>query len=264
MSSEVKEKVESALPHFYNGQKMNHCVTNFYRHGDDYIAHHSDKDLDLDKTGAIVSVSIGSERILELRRRAEPRDLTRIVLPHGSMLLLGPVTNKFFTHSILPIESDTKCLPTEVDELDENARISLTLRHVTTYMDTETRRLFGQGVEIDTLQELRRAQRWDNICFVLGLGAAQQFVRSLANQDNFLAPILEKALPLTLTHRSYSGSDDRRAVLKSLAQESVVMLGSATLAWLSYARVRNLLLQRKEERAARQFFTSQSTSGTKY
>ena len=85
---------------------MNHCVANYYRHGNDFIAHHSDKDLDLDRNGAIVSVSIGAERILELRRRAEPRDVTRLILPHASMLIIGPVTNKFYTHSILAVPKE--------------------------------------------------------------------------------------------------------------------------------------------------------------
>ncbi|CAM9556249.1 unnamed protein product, partial [Heterosigma akashiwo] len=80
---------------------MNHCVTNFYRDGNDYIAHHFDKDLDLNSDAVIVSVSLGSPRVLELKRRAEPHDITRVVLPHRSMFVLGPKTNKLFTHSIL-------------------------------------------------------------------------------------------------------------------------------------------------------------------
>lgn len=109
----IKEKVEGALQPIF-AQTMNHCVTNYYRDGHDFISHHSDKDLDLNPEAVIVSVSLGDERVLELKRRSEPRDVTRLVLPHRSMLVLGPITNRLFSHSILPKEDSTE------------ARISLT------------------------------------------------------------------------------------------------------------------------------------------
>eukprot|EP00957_Ditylum_brightwellii_P007616 576421-Ditylum_brightwellii.AAC.1 len=71
----IKAQVEASLQPLVE-QRMNHCVTNWYRDGQDFIAHHSDKDLDLLEDGVIVSVSLGSERILELRRKTEPRDAT--------------------------------------------------------------------------------------------------------------------------------------------------------------------------------------------
>lgn len=281
LSLEIKEKVETALPQFYGNQKMkqfNHCVTNLYRDGDDYIAHHSDKDLDLDSSAAIVSVSVGAERILELRRRAEPRDLTRLVLPHGSMLLLGPVTNQYFTHSILPVERDIPLhpIPPPVEgaddayQLDNNARISLTLRNVTTYMDTKTQGKFGEGVNTPTLQALRRAQRWDSLYFLLGFSALQNVLR----QEQFLPTTLERVvrrMPWSMLNSFGISSQARSArdrvsptALQSLVEESLVVLGSAGLAWISYGWLRRLYLKRKEEHAARQFFTSKSTSGTKY
>eukprot|EP00591_Stephanopyxis_turris_P013869 CAMPEP_0195541086 /NCGR_PEP_ID=MMETSP0794_2-20130614/50904_1 /TAXON_ID=515487 /ORGANISM="Stephanopyxis turris, Strain CCMP 815" /LENGTH=131 /DNA_ID=CAMNT_0040675171 /DNA_START=164 /DNA_END=559 /DNA_ORIENTATION=- len=61
----IERRVESALCSLVE-QKMNHCVANFYRDRNDFIAHHNDKDLDLNKSGAIVSVSLGEKRILEL------------------------------------------------------------------------------------------------------------------------------------------------------------------------------------------------------
>ena len=48
---------------------FNHCVTNYYRPLTNYlIDHHSGKDLDLHKSGVIVSLSIGEELTLELKR----------------------------------------------------------------------------------------------------------------------------------------------------------------------------------------------------
>ena len=154
----IKDSVEDALLPLWD-QRMNHAVTNLYRSGTDFIDHHSDKDLDLDRTGVIVSVSLGEERILELRRRAEPRDITRIVLPHGSMLVLGPLSNKYFTHSILKKKDST------------GPRLSLTMRNVKTFLDTKSGRLFGQGVAAKTLEEVRRATAVENMLLVTSSAA---------------------------------------------------------------------------------------------
>jgi len=158
LSLKVKKAVEKNLGPLVQ-QEMNHCVTNYYRDGFDFIGHHSDKDLDLDKDGVIVSVSFGDERILELKRRASPYDTTRIVLPHGSMLVLGPFTNKFFTHSILTKEESTE------------PRISLTFRRVLTFMDLSTGRLCGEGVSTSSLAEIRKNVRRDDLLFLVGFGA---------------------------------------------------------------------------------------------
>ena len=100
-SLSIKHHVEAALKPLYT-QTMNHCVTNLYRMGSDRIDHHSDKDLDLNREGVIVSVSLGCARIMELRDRVYPHDVARIELPANSMFVLGPCTNARFTHSVLP------------------------------------------------------------------------------------------------------------------------------------------------------------------
>jgi hypothetical protein len=162
-SLRIKSAVESNL---LVEQSMNHCVTNYYRDGKDFIQHHSDKDLDLNREGVIVSVSLGDERILELKRRAEPRDVTQIKLPHRSMLVLGPKTNKEFTHSILQKEEE---------EDDDSAaaakkiRASLTLRECKTFMDLKSGRMFGAGVVgPQSLQEIRTQQLVEHSVFFGG------------------------------------------------------------------------------------------------
>ena len=278
-SLHVKSKVEEALPHFYNNQKMNHCVTNFYRHGNDYIAHHSDKDLDLDRQGAIVSVSIGGERVLELRRRAEPRDLTRVLLPHGSMLLLGPVTNKYFTHSILPVVKDDNDKANKMDLLntassdgnntpafEDGARISLTLRNVKTFMDSTSQRLYGQGVKCKTLQDLKRSQRWERISFILGFGSLVHY----AMQYHKCFPSLQRTLlgpaqsSVAYSSRGTLSSCGTTVTAQSLLRDSITLLGSISVALWSYTKLLKLYYKRREERAAREFFTKTSTSGTRY
>ena len=290
LSLSIKEKVETALPQFYNGQRMNHCVTNYYRNSTDFIGHHSDKDLDLDKHGAIVSVSIGCERILELRRRAEPRDITRVVLPHGSMLLLGPITNQYFTHSILPASEtgDEPAATTEtsttddnnnITKYDANARISLTLRHVVTYMDTTNRRLFGEGVnDCPTLHDLRRSRQWERINFGVGFGTIWKSFWKYAAKNYTLPKAITNALPWSVSGRlptiptsppapSSSSISSRRediSTIQSIVQEATIVLGCAVVSWWSYSKFLQWYHQRKEEASAREFFTRKSTSGTKY
>jgi len=180
----VKHAVEQSLRPLYI-QHMNHCVTNLYRTGSDNIQHHSDKDLDLNREGVIVSVSLGSKRIMEVRDRVWPHDAVRVELPSGSMFVLGPYTNARFTHSILPMpkeegegrsgimvgkekqrrgggakrisfsqqtqdegddDIDDSCNNIAKCSIEKGGRISLTFRDVRTFLDGRTQRLFGQGI----------------------------------------------------------------------------------------------------------------------
>jgi hypothetical protein len=222
LSYKVKKAVEKNLGPF-SGQEMNHCVTNYYRDGFDYIGHHSDKDLDLDKEGVIVSVSLGDERILELKRKDHPQDSYRFILPHGSMLILGPWTNKYFTHSIVQKEGSTQ------------PRISLTFRRVLTFLDTRSGRLFGEGVTTKTLSELRNLEQWENIYFAAGLGSFVSVALQMTNKAN-----------------------------QKCISTGVVATGLVVLTYVSFRKVTLFWKKRKEEHAARAFFSNASVHGTKY
>ena len=225
ISLKIKEAVEKNLIPLVD-QVMNHCVTNYYRNGDDFIGHHSDKNLDLDKGGVIISVSLGDERILELKRRASPNDTTRINLPHGSMLVLGPYTNKYFTHSILTKEGSSQ------------PRISLTYRRVLTYLDQGTGRLFGEGVTSKSLSELQKNSRTDTLSSTIGLGA----------------------ISAALFH-SMSKSKQLNMKPNALIILSTSLLG---LSYLALKRVRLMLFKQREENEARISFSKASVHGTKY
>lgn len=221
-SLEIKKAVEEQL---LIPQIMNHCVTNYYRDGNDFIAHHSDKDLDLNRSGVIVSVSLGDDRILELRRRTEPHDITRIILPQRSMLVLGPKTNKQFSHSILPKKDSTK------------ARISLTLRDVKTFMDLNTGRLFGQGVKHDSLAQLRsRTLMEDSILFSTFCAFSALMMMPKGRGD--------KAISSTNAHLIWTG----------VFATSTYFVRAMAYKWY----------RRQEEDNARDFFSKSSLSGTKY
>jgi hypothetical protein len=216
-SLKIKQAVEQALQPLVT-QTMNHCVTNYYRDGSDFIAHHSDKDLDLNRDGVIVSVSLGDERIMELRRRTEPKDVTRIVLPHRSMLVLGPKTNQQFSHSILPKEGSPKI------------RISLTLREVKTFLDLSTGRLFGQGVEAKSLEDLRARHMVENTACFGGFCALSAWLVS-----------------------------SKRPMNQCAFWAGLLAAGSLSVRFFTDARHRQ-----QEERSAREFFSKTSMSGTKY
>lgn len=220
-SRKIKEAVEESLAPLVL-QTMNHCVTNYYRDGEDFIDHHSDKDLDLNQQGVIVSVSLGDERVMELRRRADPRDVTRITLPHGSILVLGPKTNKQFTHSILRKKGSTE------------PRISLTLREVKTYMDLKTGRLFGQGVSTDSLSDIRRVNLVENCLFFAGFSAVSAIMVS------------------------------KQKVAMTTNVACLLLAGLFTTGSFSFRYLADNARKRREERAARDFFSRSSSSGTKY
>uniref|UniRef100_A0A7S3L7Z8 Fe2OG dioxygenase domain-containing protein n=1 Tax=Amphora coffeiformis TaxID=265554 RepID=A0A7S3L7Z8_9STRA len=227
-STLIKEAVEQALRPLWN-QTMNHCVANYYRNGDDFIAHHSDKDLDLNREGVIVSVSLGEGRIMELRRRAEPKDTTRVLLPHGSMLVLGPKTNEKWTHSILKKKDST--MP----------RISLTTRDCKTFMDMKTKRLFGQGTENKTLESLRLSQLVDNTLFV---GAISLLCAATVGSKKW-------------NHHPHADN--------LIDSTSLLLVGGLfTGGFLSFQKLRAMYYKRRDEKSAREFFSKKSAGGTKY
>merc|ERR1712232_470112 len=70
----------------------------------------------------------------------------------------GPQTNKHFSHSILKKEGSLE------------PRISLTLREVKTFKDLKSGRLFGQGVQTKSLQDIQYWQWMERLILLSGLG----------------------------------------------------------------------------------------------
>lgn len=122
------------------GQEMNHCVGNLYQHGRDFIGPHADKMLDIMRGSCITTLSLGAERPMVLERRGadenEPKQ--SIQLPHGSLFVIGPETNRFWLHSIPAVDFDV------------GHRISLTIREVGSFFDLGSGRVTGQGSSAQT------------------------------------------------------------------------------------------------------------------
>ena len=165
--AQIRTYVERAV-----GHSVNHVLIQWYRSGADYISEHSDKTVDIVRGSKIVNVSLGAQRTMTLRRKKDPatfvshgadaeseddaqlqphspgvpREHQRVHLPHNSMFVLGPLTNERWMHAVRTDKRppSTKCP-------GENAfggeRISLTFRHIGTFVNKDQTRIWGQGAK---------------------------------------------------------------------------------------------------------------------
>ena len=278
----IKTAVEEALKPLYN-QSMNHCVTNLYRTGTDRIDRHSDKDLDLNRSGVIVSVSIGSKRIMEVRDRVFPHDTCYVELPSGSMFVLGPYTNARFTHAILPMEEIEEHSNRRVgfakkgenassEKLDVDAtcnvlvggRISLTLRDVRTFLDVKTDRLFGQGISSSVDSPIVLDD--NGVITKESLTKAALPTRAVDRRERNGAMAIALGIGAIAgysTAGSKSGASkgsEKSTLLRSIA----TMVVSTSASYWYLQRSRSKARQQREKREARVFFSKKSASGNKY
>lgn len=96
---------------------FNSVLLNRYDSGDDRMGWHSDDEPELGQDPVVAALSLGAERPLRMRwkdRRAAPFN---IWLPHDGLLLMGPGTQRWLQHALLP-----RRIP--------GLRISLTFRRV--------------------------------------------------------------------------------------------------------------------------------------
>ena len=165
----IRDHVQKALNH-----PVNHVLIQYYRGGNDYISEHSDKTLDIVPGSYIVNVSLGAQRTMILRTKKEskewmekvkgntekenqdqdprrvskqpglPRTIQRIPLPHNSMFVLGEATNRKWLHSIKQDKRPPSLLSPE-EAAFGGERISLTFRHIGTFLGDYETKIWGQG-----------------------------------------------------------------------------------------------------------------------
>ena len=75
------------------------CLLNLYRNGQDSNGWHADNEKELGRNPIIASVSLGAERFFHLKHNSEPLK-QKIVLEHGSLLLMKGETQHFWKHQI--------------------------------------------------------------------------------------------------------------------------------------------------------------------
>lgn len=149
----IKAETEKRL-----GHPLNHALIQFYRGGSDYISEHSDKTLDIVHGSFIANVSLGAERTMVFRTKRvdkdpsktenAPADMKRQVqrakLPHNSLCRLGLKSNEKWLHAIRQDKRAER--EKSAAELAFNGgRISLTFRHIGTFLNREETLIWGQG-----------------------------------------------------------------------------------------------------------------------
>ncbi len=92
----IKEKVEAVSGHEYTS-----VLLNYYRHGQDSVSWHRDKDKEFAANPVIASVSFGETRPFDLRHVSR-KDIAKIRIPlnHGSLLLMAGPMQHFWEHQI--------------------------------------------------------------------------------------------------------------------------------------------------------------------
>ena len=159
----IRAHVQKVLDH-----PVNHVLIQHYRSGADYISEHSDKTIDVVRESKVVNVSLGAQRVMTLRLKRDsvqnadvnagqggvPRPSQRIPLPHNSMFVLGLETNAKWLHAInhdkRPIQ-----LKSPEEQFMNGERISLTFRHIGTFLSGDQSRIYGQGAKEKTSENAR-------------------------------------------------------------------------------------------------------------
>lgn len=85
------------------GQPFNRALVNYYRHGRDSVDWHADDEKALGPAPVIASVSLGAERVFQLRHNLS-REKLSISLPHGSLLLMGAGIQQHWQHRLAKVE----------------------------------------------------------------------------------------------------------------------------------------------------------------
>ena len=109
--SQIKCKVEELAETSFTC-----CLLNLYRNGQDSMGWHADDEPELGSNPIIASVSFGASRSFHFRHRHHPALKQKLLLEHGSVLLMRGATQHHWQHHI----------PKTRNKID--ARINLTFR----------------------------------------------------------------------------------------------------------------------------------------
>ena len=83
-----------------SGTSFSTCLLNLYRDGRDSNGWHADDEKELGKNPVIASLSLGQERIFHLKHKKDKDLKHRIILEHGSLLLMKGTTQHNWLHQI--------------------------------------------------------------------------------------------------------------------------------------------------------------------
>tara|TARA_B100000446_G_scaffold181769_1_gene199505 strand:- start:424 stop:1017 length:594 start_codon:yes stop_codon:yes gene_type:complete len=92
---QIKNKVETKV-----NAKFTTCLANLYRNGNDSNGWHSDNEKELGQNPIIASVSFGAERNFHLKHKHDKSLKQKLLLQHGSLLLMQGKTQHYWLHQI--------------------------------------------------------------------------------------------------------------------------------------------------------------------
>lgn len=95
MLLQLKYKLESEL-----GTSFTSCLLNLYRDGRDSNGWHADNETALGSNPTIASLSLGQERYFHLKHRSRKELKHKMMLEHGSLLMMQGATQEHWLHSI--------------------------------------------------------------------------------------------------------------------------------------------------------------------
>jgi len=93
--NEIKIKVEKTC-----NESFNTVLLNLYRNGKDSNGWHADDEKELGENPVIASVSFGEERFFHLRHKKNNTQKHKLLLNHGSLLLMKGETQHYWHHQI--------------------------------------------------------------------------------------------------------------------------------------------------------------------
>ena len=93
----VRAAVEQAT-----GHPFNRALVNYYRHGRDSVDWHADDEPELGVEPLVASLSLGAERVFQLRHNQSKERLS-VSLPHGSLLLMGAGIQDHWQHRLAKV-----------------------------------------------------------------------------------------------------------------------------------------------------------------
>ncbi|QDO93991.1 alpha-ketoglutarate-dependent dioxygenase AlkB [Formosa sediminum] len=92
---QIKNKIETKIQHSFTT-----CLCNLYRNGQDSNGWHADNEKELGSQPVIASVSFGSERIFHFKHKHDGRLKQKLILNHGSLLLMKGGTQDYWLHQL--------------------------------------------------------------------------------------------------------------------------------------------------------------------
>ena len=94
---QLQERIEE-----YCGSQFNHIVINYYRDGRDHMSLHADNEPELGKDPLIAALSLGVPRRFLLRHKNKKfkGGKRKLVLHHGSLLIMGGDIQHRWRHSV--------------------------------------------------------------------------------------------------------------------------------------------------------------------